>query len=517
MKQSPVVIIGTGVSGLMAAHLLADHLPVILVTKGEVKQSNSSLAQGGMAAAVGAHDHPHDHAQDTLQAGYHHNHLQNVYKLTEAAPHIATQLRALDVPFEQSQGNYVLGHEGAHGKRRILHAYKDQTGKAIIDCLWHHVQGRVQILSHEMVTSIEVEKNAVIGVVTTKRAITSRCVILASGGAGQLYTRTSNVSFATGDGLMLAYRAGVVLKDLEFVQFHPTLLKSEQGALVSEAVRGEGAYLVNRYGQRLLANYPNGELESRDVVARVLFDAIKDGEEVFLDARHLPQFHERFPYIAKCCIAAGIDPTKAYIPVEPGAHFLCGGVETDDNGLSAVGGLYAVGEVACTGVHGANRLASNSLLEGLVFAERAANNILQHDQYKICERMGLNHTAPPLSHALPTRTLLQQHMTEFVGIKRTRQGLLYMREWLQSFINTSAAPRVDAQTWWEDVHLFELACLMTEAALQRTESRGNHIRTDFPEAVPEWRTVDVCFQHTKEPFLKVNKDEQVECDEHICT
>ncbi|MED4129595.1 L-aspartate oxidase [Shouchella miscanthi] len=342
-----VIIIGSGIASLTAAHKLADHFNVIIFTKSSYKESNSAFAQGGIAAALDKMDHPIHHFQDTLSTGKGANDVRMVKLITEKAGNLIHELEEIGVQFDTQNGYYALGREGAHQKNRIVHV-KDQTGKAIIETLWARI-------------------------CTLEREWTAYAVVLATGGVGQLYTLNSNARTATGEGMYLAYQAGAVLKDLEYIQFHPTILKGKHSILISEAVRGEGGYLINGKQERLMSRYPKGDLEGRDLVSAVLHEAIVQGEDIYLDVRHLHYFSTRFPFLYQACLQKGIDPARTPIPVEPGAHFICGGVEVDQVGRTAVGHLYAIGEVACSGVHGANRLASNSLLEAIYFATACAD------------------------------------------------------------------------------------------------------------------------------------------------
>ncbi|WP_059102790.1 L-aspartate oxidase [Shouchella shacheensis] len=503
--ELPVVIVGTGVAGLMAALHISEYRHVILLTKSDANESNSSLAQGGVAAAIQEKDTPMKHALDTIQAGHGHNVLDRVKTMTDAAPDLMTELARLGVPFDRKGQGFAFGQEGAHGERRILHANKDQTGKAIVDALFHSLSDHVQIAENEFVIELIRDTQGIAGVLTDRRFIAAREVVLATGGAGQLYQETSNVKEATGDGIVLAWQAGAELRDLEFVQFHPTLLGDQSGSLISEAVRGEGAWLVNEAGERLLQDFPKGELEGRDVVARVLHQTLLSGEQPYLDVRHLRQFSERFPTLAAFCLRASINPKTTLIPVVPGAHFFCGGVWTDACGRTSVDGLYAIGETACTGVHGANRLASNSLLEGLTFAQKAAEHIACRPGRSA---LPLVSSGLPsfLSHELPSPREIRTRMTTFVGIERSRQGLAMMEEWLSSFQKWPLlkGPSITRKRK-ENEHLYTLARLVTRAAALRSESRGGHYRSDSPASDESWKQAFVCFQKNDQPYVTYEK------------
>ncbi|GAK05560.1 L-aspartate oxidase [Geomicrobium sp. JCM 19037] len=468
----------------MAALQLSETEDVVLISKTEATVSNSTRAQGGMAAAVTANDDTLTHATDTMQAGYGHGNATYIQMMTRSAPKIARTLKNLGVPFAPT-----LGHEGAHSKRRILHANGDQTGQAITTTLLQHVKNRVSLYEHETVVELVTEKGQITAVHTTKQRFEHpKAVILATGGAGQLYARTSNVATATGDGIALAYRAGASVADLEFVQFHPTMLEAPGGGLISEAVRGEGAMLVNSDGERILRN----DLASRDVVARAIH---RSDTPVFLDARHVKNFTKRFPAITHHCLTSGYDPTVDPLPVAPAAHFMCGGVQTNAWGQTNIERLYAIGEVACTSVHGANRLASNSLLEALVFAEKTSAHIASGKEWR--KRSSFS-SSPPVHHRLPDRAELQQKMSASVGVERHQDDLNEMQAYLKNFESLPA----DNTTCSEDDHLFTVAKLVTTAAQLRHETRGAHIRTDFPHPDPKWQGKQITFQ------LKEENDEQ---------
>ncbi len=429
--DADVVIIGSGIAGLMAAHLLADEVNVILITKARLTASNSNLAQGGIAAAIGDHDDWRLHLADTMLAGYGHNRYEQVKTVVRRAPTIIETMQKLGVPFDAKHGSLTLGREAAHRQRRIIHAYGDQTGRAFIETLVQLIIQRVNIYEDTMAVELLVEDGAVGGVKTNKGAITARHTIMATGGAGQLFECTSNAPEATGDGMALAYRAGALLADLEFIQFHPTVL-SKDGAsfgLVSEAVRGEGAQLVTAEGERIMGTNPLKELAPRDIVSRALYAEIQAGKSVYLDCRMIENFSSRFPGISRLCQQAKV--TDSLLPVVPGAHFISGGIHTDGVGRTSLQQLYAIGEVACTGVHGANRLASNSLLEGLVFAELAVQDILSRP--RTTERITRDHSKYAGQLALPARQELQQRMTACVGIERSAESLMEMKEWLSRF------------------------------------------------------------------------------------
>ncbi|MFB4211976.1 L-aspartate oxidase [Shouchella sp. JSM 1781072] len=483
-----VIIIGSGIAGLMAAHHLADECNVIIFTKSNYRDSNSARAQGGIAAAVASHDYPRSHFEDTMQAGKGVNDEALVEMVTKEAADFIHELENAGVAFEKINGEYALGQEGAHQHHRILFANNDQTGNAIVTALWNQVKNRVNVYEHTNVTALSVNGKEVTGVQTPYGVWAADAVVLATGGIGQLYAFNSNAPTATGEGMYLAYCAGAVLKDMEYIQFHPTILKSARAVLISEAVRGEGGQLINSQGERVLRHYPKMDLEGRDVVAAVLHKALRNGEQIYLDVRKLKTFSERFPFIDRACKEEGFDPMKDPLPVMPGAHFVCGGVEVDKHGKTAVERLYAIGEVACTGIHGSNRLASNSLLEAVYFAKKCATDILSNVEQK--EHGYDLEQQPSQAHALPSRQELQQRMMSHVGIERTAKSLVEMKTWLESYRQFPTLQSVPL----EDKAMFELASIITYAAIEREESRGTHRRKDFPNESVKWRNQAITFQ-----------------------
>ena len=484
-KTVDVIVIGSGIAGLMTAHLLADHLNVMIITKSDAETSNSSCAQGGMAAAIGPEDHWQKHLIDTIKAGQDHHNYNHVEILVKRAPEMVKQLATLGVLFDRkSDGTLLLGMEGAHQERRIVHINGDKTGEAFTNALLKAVRDRITILDHTNVYELLLNNGRVVGVQTNKETIYATTVVLATGGLGQLYTHTSNVKEATGDGFALAYRAGAFLRDMEFIQFHPTLL-ADKGSnvfeLISEAVRGEGAQLLDELGNRLMETHSLKELAPRDVVSREIHRALASGKEVYLDCRNILDFQTRFPGLAERCRALEINPKKVLLPVAPGAHFISGGVQTDGVGRTSVEGLFAVGEVACTGVHGANRLASNSLLEGMVFAEQMSTHILSYSHETHSANLLLVKNKE-LCGYLPSKEEIQKQMTQFVGIERCHEGLQQMKNWLKPFIKSASTIHYeDHIDIVERKNMLLVASLITEASLSRTESRGGHFRTDYPK------------------------------------
>src|SRR5215212_2903082 len=379
------LVVGSGVAGLHTAWRASEHGEVLVLTKRTLFDSSTAYAQGGIAAALGAGDSTELHRKDTLAAGAALCDREAVQVLVEEGPARVRELHAAGADFDlDPSGKFKLGKEAAHSRHRIVHAHGDQTGAEVARTLIARVQEskRVQVIETARVLELIVDRDRCCGVRASVAGspveIIADATVLATGGCGQVFRYTTNPVVATGDGFAIAHRAGVRLADMEFVQFHPTALDTPENPLqlISEAVRGEGAVLVNESGERFMKKrHRLAELAPRDVVARAIFREQKHGQ-VYLDARKLGQgFTKRFPGIFAICRARGLDPRKHLIPVTPAAHYMMGGIVTDLAGRSNVGRLYAVGEVARTGVHGANRLASNSLLEGLVFAERVARDL----------------------------------------------------------------------------------------------------------------------------------------------
>jgi L-aspartate oxidase len=478
---------------------------VLILTKADAAESNTGYAQGGIAAAIGPDDSPALHAADTIHAGDGLCDESAVSVLVREGPRYVRELMEWGVRFDRNpDGTPALGLEAAHSVRRVLHA-GDATGREIGRAMWQHVitLHQVHTVNHALVTDLIVERGAVSGVryfdaAGARREVRGRAVLLATGGAGQVFTETTNPAVATGDGVALAYHGGARVADLEFFQFHPTAL-NRIGAprfLMSEALRGEGARLVNAAGQPFMERYhPDGDLAPRDVVARAIVrESDATPGPVFLTLAHLDpvRVRARFPTIAAMCHQLGLDLAQDPIPVGPAAHYLMGGIDTDEWGRTSLAGLYAAGETACTGVHGANRLASNSLLEGLVFGARAAEAMLQPARAGVGKAdrkdVGESKAAAPYpsnrSSVHLTTQAIRELMWRAVGLFRTRDILAgavtvldeaYASE--QSSVTTTLMTTADA---WRRFNLLTVARLIARAALRREESRGGHFRADFP-------------------------------------
>jgi L-aspartate oxidase len=494
------VIVGSGIAGLYAALLAREHGSVLVLTKSSIDECNTRYAQGGIAAPIGPEDSPELHLQDTLKAGAGLVNEEAARILTsEAADRIADLVR-FGVPFDTVNGEVALGREGAHSRARVLHAGGDSTGQHIELTLSSLARlSRVTILEHCLARQIRVEDGAVQGLEALDahtgalEEFGCRFLILATGGCGQLYKVTTNPEVATGDGVALGYRAGAEVMDMEFIQFHPTALRlpGVPAFLISEAVRGEGGLLLDESGRRFMPEYhPQAELAPRDVVARAIVTemARSGSDRVYLDVTHLPpeKVSARFPQIYRFCLEHGLDITREPIPVSPAAHYMMGGVRTNTWGETNLAGLYACGETACMGLHGANRLASNSLLETVVFAKRVVQRTLDSPSTPAPAAPD----ARPLPGAAlaeaprPDRTALQTLMWEKVGIVRDGPVLGEAARLLAAW--DAALPATRDLPSCELANLTLLGRLVTEAALQREESRGAHYRRDFPEPRPEW-------------------------------
>jgi L-aspartate oxidase len=486
------LVVGSGVAGLHTAWRASADGDVLLLTKRSLFDSSTAYAQGGIAAALGAGDSPALHRQDTLAAGAALCDAAAVQVLVEEGPARVRELQTAGAHFDlDPRGRLKLGREAAHSKNRIVHAHGDQTGAEVARTLVARVRDakQVRVLERARVLDLLVRRGVCYGVRASIRGratdIIADATVLATGGCGQIYRYTTNPVVATGDGFAIAHRADVTLADMEFVQFHPTALATSENplALISEAVRGEGAILVNSRGVRFMpARHRLAELAPRDVVARAIFREQRHGP-VFLDARKLGErFVERFPGIFSLCQARGIDPRVDLIPVTPAAHYMMGGIVTDLSGRASAARLYAVGEIARTGVHGANRLASNSLLEGLVFAERVARDMSSMKRLAR-EPASTQWKVPPLADrgaAQVAADSIRDVMWEHAGIARTARGLRTARERLEEI-----APRLTAGMT-EERNMLQTAQLVVEAALRRRESRGGHYRTDYPRAKRTW-------------------------------
>jgi len=494
------VIVGSGIAGLRAAVELAPAGEIVMITKADPSESNTEYAQGGIAAAIGPDDSPALHSADTLKAGDGLCDERAVRVLCEEGLRYTRELLDWGARFDRDERGFpALASEGAHSLRRVLHA-SDATGREIGRVLWERTvsQTQIKVLKNTLATDVIVRDGRCIGVrFIDERGqageVCARAVLLATGGAGQVFQETTNPAIATGDGVAVAYRAGARVADMEFVQFHPTVLDAAGAPrfLLSEALRGEGARLTNESGEPFMLNYhPSGDLAPRDVVARsIVRESTRTHGQIYLNLRHLDsaEVHRRFPMIARTVFKAGFDLARDPIPVGPAAHYLMGGVETDLEGRTSVPGLFAAGEVSCTRVHGANRLASNSLLEGLVFGARAGRRMASEERE--------TDLAPPIfrdvssSARLESPRLLDEAdvrdlMWKSVGLFRERSALreavnqLQAQEAMLEAI-LSSGTQLD-HAGWRRASIVTVGSLIAQAALRREESRGGHFRIDHP-------------------------------------
>lgn len=502
-KQGDVIIIGSGVAGLYAALLVDPSFKVIVLTKGRVEESNSYLAQGGIAAAIGPEkDAPEAYINDTLKAGAGHCNLKAIKVMIGESDENIRILQQFGTQFDRKNEGLALTREGGHSRSRILHIDGDATGKGIMDVLIKKARNQANIEIRENSFCIELlkQRNRCCGVAAFEENGISHylasAVILAAGGIGMVYGITTNVSTLTGDAIAMAERAGVTVKDMEFVQFHPTVFHNLENKrfLISEALRGEGAFLRNIYRERFMQRYDERlELAPRDIVARAISSEMKrtHADHVFLDLTHLDsQFiRKRFPNISKKCQEFGINIATQMIPVSPAQHYLMGGIQTDLWGRTNLACLYACGENACTGVHGANRLASNSLLEALVFAKRTAfmiNNDLQgvkNEAADYTEKSGLYLAAE--CNVDEERNKIQSLMRNYAGIIRSMHGLSRCYQELAKIEKALQKKKCFSKSFIECSNILATAKIITVQASRRGESIGAHFLAENVHSLPE--------------------------------
>lgn len=512
IRWTDFLIIGSGIAGLRAAIELAPHGSVLIINKGRPLESTTEFAQGGIAVVFQEEDSLQSHREDTLKAGKGLCNREAVEILVKEGPLRVRELMDWGACFDQEEGRYIFAREGAHSHARILRAGGDATGTEILKTLARKVGdfSSVTRLNNHFGMDLLVDNGVCIGAVLLKESegtltfVGAKAVLLASGGAGQVYSRTTNPTVATGDGMAMAYRAGAYLSDMELVQFHPTALSlpGVPAFLLTEAMRGEGARLLNRKGEAFMTRYhPDAELAPRDTVARAIWEEMQKtgSDHVYLDITHHEAHYlrTRFPNIYRTCLKYGLDITRERIPVSPSAHFMIGGVQTDLHGASTLPGLFAAGEVATCGIHGANRLASNSLLEGLVMGARAATAMAKRDHPRAAVSSLTAVAQDYLTQitslgTLPSQTLDadRQHLSELmwikVGIVRTASSLTEAIHALGGWDILQRGKPVSRKVG-EFGNLLTVAKLITKAALLREESRGVHYRADHPRESLEWQ------------------------------
>jgi L-aspartate oxidase len=505
MNRYDYIVVGSGIGGLYTALLAKEQGSVLIITKGSIDDCNTKYAQGGIAAAIGKGDSPELHMKDTINAGDGLSDEEAVNILVREAPVRIADMVGYRVPFDTLDGEIALTLEAAHSVPRILHAGGDATGEHIELALSQRVRAAaIQVLENFLATEILLEKGKVGGIraldcrTGSEEEFACNYLILATGGAGQLFKYNTNSDIATGDGIALAFNAGAEIADMEFFQFHPTALRMPgvPPFLISEAVRGEGGVLRNAEGRRFMAEYhEKADLAPRDIVARSIVNEMKKAasDRVYLDVTRLPPhtITTRFPHIYRFCLDHGLDITRTMIPVAPAAHYMIGGIRTNSWGETNIAGLFAAGEVACTGVHGANRLASNSLLEAIVFSKRIIERTKSKSKEKAAASKVKNIAAslgqrPPLKTVpAPGLAVLQQMHWDKAGIIRERDGLTQAAGVLAAWQQTLRPPT--DQPSYELSNLVLTGRILIEAALIREESRGAHFRSDFPETSPRWQ------------------------------
>jgi L-aspartate oxidase len=505
-KQVPhyftdILIIGGGLAGLRAAIEIGRDQSVVVATKDTLPESNSAYAQGGIAGVLDPEDRFEEHIADTLSAGGSLCDKAVVEMVVREAPDRIRELMEWGTRFDEHDGELILGREGGHSRHRIVHALGDATGKEVMRAVTHWTQRFPNVQLWQRATTIDLlaDEQRCRGAILWnphhgKMMVWAKQTILCTGGAGQLFRESTNPPVATGDGMAIAYRAGAELRDMEFMQFHPTVLyiAGSSRSLITEAMRGEGAWLVDASGHRFMGDYdPRGELAPRDVVAQSIVTQMqRTGHPcVYLDLSHLPADHvrQRFPGIASTCKQFGIDIATDRIPVRPGAHYMIGGVTVDAQGRTTIPGLWAAGEVTSSGLHGANRLASNSLLEGLVFgahagrgAAEAARGIPDDFNAPSWAFPTVANSTEPLD-VVDIRNSLTSLMWRAAGVRRDRASLAGALDAIENLCRYVLPRQFNAPAGWELQNMLLVARLMVQAALAREESRGVHLRTDFPE------------------------------------
>lgn len=504
-----VLVIGGGLAGMRAAQEIDPSLRTMILTKDKVEESNSSYAQGGIASVWDPEDRFDNHIQDTLVAGCDLCDLRTVEMVVREAPERVAELIRWGTRFDQLDGALVLGREGGHSHQRIIHALGDATGKEIMRAMIQHTRSlsNIEICEEAYTIDLLTYDDRCCGAIVSiqQRApvlIWAKQTILCTGGCGQVFRESTNPRVATGDGHAIAFRAGALMRDMEFMQFHPTVLyiAGSSRTLITEAVRGEGAYLVDSNGYRFMEDYdPRLELAPRDVVSKSIVAQMEKTQSacVYLTLAHLDAHYvrQRFPGIAKVCQSFGLDITKDAIPVRPGAHYMIGGALVDEQARTSLPGLWAAGEVTSSGLHGANRLASNSLLEGLVYgalAGRHASDAALQDptvSLSVLPIQNQMQVADPQEIDLADiRNSVRSLMWRHVGVQRTEQKLEEALQQLNRYSSYVLSHQPGGMEGWELQNMLTVSLMMAQAALARTESRGVHLRTDYPKLDnPNWR------------------------------
>jgi len=504
------VVVGAGIAGLRAALEAADHRTIVVVCKGNIDESNTWNAQGGIASVFREEDTFEAHIADTLRTGGGIADPQVVEQVVRQGPELVRQLQEWGAGCDLVNGQIDTTLEGGHSHARVLHAHGDETGRAIAEALIAKVRSKPNIRIIEQFFTIDLltdptrsgaagKENRCIGIIGHSRdhgfqIVWAANTILATGGGGQLYRETTNPSVATADGLAMAYRAGAILRDLEFVQFHPTTLyiAGASRALITETLRGEGAHLLDTKGRRFMEDYDEaGELAPRDVVSRAILAQMRktDATHVYLDIRHMNKeyFARRFPLISDLCESFDIDVSHDLIPVRPSAHYMVGGVKTDALARTSIENLYACGEVASTGLHGANRLGSNSLLEGLVFGKLAGQAVLTSEPSDLTSlkhpviRYNIPHSDRSQLDTADVRNSLRALMWRNVGITRRAQPLAEAQEIIRFWQRYVMDKVFDTREGWECQNMLTTSLLMAHSADLRKESRGVHYRMDYTQ------------------------------------
>ncbi|MDB4671537.1 L-aspartate oxidase [Pirellulaceae bacterium] len=520
-RFADILIIGGGLAGMRAALEADSNLHVIIVTKDEVTESNSHYAQGGIAGVLDPGDRFESHVQDTMIAGASLCHEEVVSNVVKQAPQRIRELIKLGTQFDLQDGDLTLGKEGGHSFNRIVHALGDATGREVMRAVIAKIRERdnitlladhftLDLISHpdDGSTSDECRGAIIANESGRKTMVWSKQTILCTGGAGQCYRDSTNPKVATGDGHAMAIRAGVKVRDMEFMQFHPTVLyiAGSSRSLITEALRGEGAYLVDKNGFRFMGDYDQRlELAPRDVVSKSIVKQMEKTQHscVYLDLSHLSGefMKQRFPGIARSCREFGLDITIDRIPVRPGAHYMIGGLVVDARGATSMPRLWAAGEVTSTGLHGANRLASNSLLEGLVYGAEAGKHAgdaaaAESDLFRAfpVSNEGISHSEDPRLDLDDIKSSLKSLMWRNVGVQRGSQGLQEALATVKMWQKYVLSRQFDDSRGWELQNLLTVSLVIIVSAIDRCESRGVHLRLDFPDSDDKNWLKHVCFQ-----------------------